>query len=161
MLDKRVYLYNCNYSIIKKNNFSYLYVYNYNYKCIIKVKSNIKILNRLSLIININGVGNVIDKFIKQFYLSNVVKIKFTGKGYKIKKNTSNNIQLLFNRAHITNVWYKNVILKKLKKYKMLVKHVNNKGLIKNIMGVRPVNIFTKKGLRLARQNIYKKKGKK
>lgn len=160
MIDN-ILLFNYNYSIFKKGNLSYLYIYNNNYTCVLKMKNNIKIFNKLNLIIKTDGVGSIINNFIKQFYISNIVKVKFTGKGYKIKKNTNNNIQLLFNKAHITNVWYKNIILKKLKKYKILVRHINGEGLIKKIINVRPVNIFTKKGLRLARQNVYKKKGKK
>ncbi len=33
--------------------------------------------------------------------------------------------------------------------------------IIKSILNVRPINIFTKKGLRCARQILLKKKGKK
>ncbi len=36
-----------------------------------------------------------------------------------------------------------------------------NKKIIDTIIGVRPVNIFTKKGLRTSRQVLFKKKGKK
>ena len=36
-----------------------------------------------------------------------------------------------------------------------------NEKIIKTIVGIRPVNIFTKKGLREARQILLKKKGKK
>lgn len=36
-----------------------------------------------------------------------------------------------------------------------------NKKIVDTMVGVRPVNIFTKKGLRISRQILYKKKGKK
>jgi hypothetical protein len=36
-----------------------------------------------------------------------------------------------------------------------------NKKIIETLINVRPVNIFTKKGLRRSRQILYKKKGKK
>ena len=79
----------------------------------------------------------------------------------KIKKNSSRSMILLFNRSHITTMWWKNVVLKKLKKYKMYIKHINNPEVVKLILKIRPINIFTKKGLRKSRQVLLKKKGKK
>jgi hypothetical protein len=69
---------------------------------------------------------------------------------------------LLFNRAHITHLWWKNIFLKKLKKYKIYIKYTQiNKKFFKTILNVRNINIFTKKGLRQSKQILYKKKGKK
>jgi hypothetical protein len=69
---------------------------------------------------------------------------------------------LLFNRAHTTTIWWKNIILKKLKKYKIYIKYNNRfENFIKTILNVRYINIFTKKGLRKSRQIVMKKKGKK
>jgi hypothetical protein len=102
------------------------------------------------------------EKFLKQFNLCNFSKIKFTGKGYKIKKNTKSSLVLLFNRAHTTVIWWRGLFLKKLKKYKMYLRYTNkNKNIINTIINVRPINIFTKKGLRGTRQILLKKKGKK
>ena len=47
----------------------------------------------------------ILYKYIKQISSFNFIKIKFSGKGYKIKKNNKNNLMLLFNRAHITHLW--------------------------------------------------------
>ena len=50
----------------------------------------------------------------------------------------------------------------KLKKYKIYLNYINsNKYILNAIISVRPMNIFTKKGLRYARQIVLKKKGKK
>jgi hypothetical protein len=69
---------------------------------------------------------------------------------------------LLFNRAHITQTWWKNIILRKLKKYKIYIKYTHkNNNFIKSIIDVRYINIFTKKGLRKSKQILFKKKGKK
>jgi hypothetical protein len=52
--------------------------------------------------------------------------------------------------------------VKKLKKYKMYLKYTNkNYNIVETILKIRKLNIFTKKGLRLARQVVLKKKGKK
>ena len=146
-----------------------MYIYNNNYYLIIKIPKNVKL--------NLNGemcMGLLYNNphkqttlcfmgdFLRQFYICNFAKIKFTGKGYKIKKNSSKSLILLFNRAHITTVWWRNVFIKKLKKYKIYVKYTNkNKNLLNTILNTRPINIFTKKGLRKSRQILLKKKGKK
>ncbi len=153
-------------SIFRKNTLVYLYIYNVNYYCFltfgkvvsikIKNKQTIEIYNRTQK--ELCGINN----FIKQFSLCNSSKIKFTGKGYKIKKNSKESLILLFNRSHTTTIWWKNIIVKKLKKYKMYIKYNPiNKKIIETLINVRPVNIFTKKGLRRSRQILYKKKGKK
>jgi len=94
--------------------------------------------------------------------MCDVTKIKFTGKGYKIKKNTKSSVIMLFNRAHMTVFWWNNIIVKKLKKYKLYIKYTHyNQTAIRTILNLRSINIFTKKGLRQSRQIVYKKKGKK
>ena len=47
----------------------------------------------------------LVNKFLKQFSLNEFTKIKFTGKGYKIRKNSPKSMILLFNRAHISILW--------------------------------------------------------
>jgi ribosomal protein L6P/L9E len=100
--------------------------------------------------------------FFQQFSTYRHIKIKFAGKGYKIKKNTQNSLVFLFNRAHITNIWWRNTITKKLKKYKIYMQGTANVlKLALKIISIRPINIFTKRGLRISRQIVLKKKGKK
>ena len=154
-----------NTSIFKKNNGIYIYVYNNNYYCIIKVLKPIKVINGMFIKITAGSsekIQNKINFFFKQFYICSFTKIKFTGKGYKIKKNKPQGLVMLFNRAHTTTLWWSGIFLKKLKKYKIYLKYTNrNVNIIQTIINVRPINIFTKKGLRVARQVLKKKKGKK
>lgn len=163
---KNIFLYNYKFTFFRNKLNTYLYIYNERYFLLIKFskKSNLSIKNTNTVAIN-NAYADLfvkMDNFLKQFHKSEYKKIKFTGKGYKIKKNTNKSIILLFNRAHITTIWWRNVNILKLKKYKMYVKYTKyNKEIVDKILGVRIVNIFTKKGLRLARQILYKKKGKK
>ena len=99
--------------------------------------------------------------FLRQLYLYNFCKIKFTGKGYKIKKK-KNLFSFLFNRSHRTKIWFFGFFFKKFKKYKIYIQ--SSQKLYKSIndtLKIRYVNIFTKRGLRLVRQKIFKKKGKK
>lgn len=161
---KSLNLQGLNISIFKKGKIVYLYIYNNNYYCFIKISSSVNIKLKSTTIIEFWSKHKIDDiKFyIKQFYLNEYSKIKFTGKGYKIKKNTQNSLVLLFNRAHTTTLWWKNLFLKKLKKYKMYIKYTpSNRSIINTIINVRYINIFTKKGLRQSRQILLKKKGKK
>ena len=156
-------LQNFHFVILKKENINYIIIYNNNFYCIIKARKQIEILNNNFIRLNNDLiVAYHINKFLKQFYLCNFTKIKFTGKGYKIKKNTKQSIVLLFNKSHTTTLWWSGIFLKKLKKYKIYLKYSNQDFAILNtILNIRPVNIFTKKGLRNSRQVLLKKKGKK
>jgi hypothetical protein len=156
-------MYNYDYSVLVKEKLLYIYVYNTHYTCFLKInkKLELNIIGKNILAINCNNNARNTNAFLRQFFLCDFTKIKFMGKGYKIKKNADNNMFLLFNRSHITNIWYKNIFVKKYKKYKIYIKHVCAMAAIQTILNVRPVNIFTKKGLRSSRQIIYKKKGKK
>lgn len=167
MFLEKIFLENFKISIFKKKNKIYLYIYNSTYFCLIKINLKLKVFIKNDKYIEIihNNKNHPVKKlnfFLEQFYFYKFIKIKFTGKGYKIKKNTNRSMILLFNRAHTTTLWWKNIFLKKLKKYKMYIKYnYKNQKLINTIISIRPINIFTKKGLRLSRQLLLKKKGKK
>lgn len=159
-------LHGFNISVFKRNVLLYLYIYNNLYYCFIKIPQTTKIKLKTKLILEISNKNLIkIDQlkvFLKQFLLCESTKIRFTGKGYKIKKNTKNSLMLLFNRSHITTLWWKNILVKRLKKYKLFLKYgLVNKGVVETILNIRYINIFTKKGLRKARQVLFKKKGKK
>lgn len=164
---KIVNIQNLNISIFRKKGNNYLYVYNTNYYAIIRANQNIKIINNTFICLSgneptITNKGGLLGTFLKQFYVCEYVKIKFSGKGYKIKKNSQQSLVLLFNRSHTTVMWWSNIVLRKLKKYKIYLKYDNkNKNIVNTILNVRSVNVFTKKGLRLSRQILFKKKGKK
>ena len=99
-LKNLINLQNFNFSLLKKENLTYLIIYNKNFYSIIRIRKKVKILNTLYLeLIGIEAtIIKSINEFLNQFYLCNFTKIKFTGKGYKIKKNSKQSIVLLFNR---------------------------------------------------------------
>lgn len=164
-----------NISIFNKKKQFLIYVYsNFNYTYLnINKKLKLKIKNDKSVTIekeilyyyNINTTTDIklkINYFLNQIKYYIGVKIKFAGKGYKIKKKTKNSILFLFNRSHITTLWYKNIKIKKLKKYKLYLIYTNIYNNITNtLIKIRKINIFTKKGLRKSRQTLIKKKGEK
>lgn len=168
MIKSGLFLENFKISIFKSKNTVYLYIYNDIYYCLVKFSKKIQIdlVSEKYIELNYNQQKDTTIKglkyFLNQFYFYKFTKIKFTGKGYKIKKNTNKSMVLLFNRAHTTTIWWKNILIKKLKKYKLYIKYSNKfDSLIRTIINVRAINIFTKKGLRKSRQIILKKKGKK
>jgi ribosomal protein L6P/L9E len=141
-------------------------------------KSTINILKDLNLLTikvrflnelkQLNNIIPIITKSISSYFST---KITFSGKGYKIRKfhkilNTGSNkfIMFYFNRSHLNIVHFFNTIVKKLKKSKILLHNSNHEylqQLIKLVLNIRKLNVFTLKGLRLSRQLVYKKVGKK
>ncbi len=97
-----------NLSVFKKKDKGVcLFIYNTNYYCVITILNEINIINTHSIkIISDNKrIHTKVNAFLRQFYLCNFTKIKFTGKGYKIKKNTKQSLIMLFNKSHTTTLW--------------------------------------------------------
>ena len=97
---KAIFLKNFNFSVIKNNNYLYTYIYNNTYFIVIK-NNNTNILclcSVRSLMLKIKDVfkkvsiKNVLRCFVTQFIKYKTCKIKFAGKGYKIKSSYKNNI---------------------------------------------------------------------
>lgn len=102
----------------------------------------------------------------KLLFLFNVPffkKIKFRGKGYYIYKNHRNTITPQFGFAHRIYMYSYFNVVRFLSKVKVFIF-----GLLKcdvwrtsfDIKSKRPINIFTGRGVRFARQIVYKKVGK-
>ena len=97
------------------------------------------------------------------FYKPFFKKIKFKGKGYYIYKNKRNTITPQFGYSHRLYLYSYFTSVKFLSKTSIFVF-----GLVKtdvlstgwSIKQMRPINIFTGRGVRFARQVIYKKVGK-
>ena len=108
---------------------------------------------------------NSLNKFLKTFEIYFFIKIKFKGKGFKIKFNKKLKlIKFYFGRSHMTFYKLKKTKLKKVTKYKFVLKSLNLSKLKKNasnITYVKPVNLYTQRGIRVSRQIMSKRKGKK
>lgn len=101
----------------------------------------------------------IFQSFTKIFFK----KLKFKGKGYYIYKNKRNTIALQFNYSHIRRLYLYFTYIKFLSKTSILVFGYVPfilKSAASSLLKMRPLNIFTGKGVRFTRQIIYRKTGK-
>lgn len=90
-------------------------------------------------------------------------KMKFKGKGYYVYKTARNTIAPQFGYAHRVYVYAFNVSVKFLSKTSVLIFGLSKRDLVtvgRDFRSKRPINIFTGRGVRFARQVVYKKVGK-
>lgn len=90
-------------------------------------------------------------------------KIRFKGKGYYMYKNVRNTIAPQFGYAHRVYVYAPATAVRFLSKTKILLFGLSRKDVLTtshSLKRVKPINIFTGRGVRFARQIVYKKTGK-
>lgn len=158
-------LYSKQFYILKNKNKKYFFI---NSAIMLNISSSCTIDLELNLIIN-NAINSYSlhsksNEFIKNVWYYSFNKIKFTGKGFKIKKTKKKNINFFFYHSHINILILKNIIIKKLNKNKLVIlaKNLNLKLKAENkILSIKPINIYTKRGLRLSKVLIKKRTGKK
>jgi len=164
-----------NLKILKKNNNFLIYIYNnfYFLKLILDKSSQLFFEeNSMTLVIQFKFLKNnnkILENLINDliFSLNHLwfAKIKFTGKGYKIKRyRPKKSIDFFFYHSHWTVIIFKNLRLIKKHKYKFYISKNNKRKLnlaLRMILKIRPVNTYTKRGLRNSRQLILKRTGKK
>ena len=91
------------------------------------------------------------------------VKIKFKGKGYYIYKNKRSTITPQFGFAHRHYIYAFYVSVKFRSKTSIMLYGLSPKDLTLvglQIKSLRPINIFTGRGVRFNKQSVYKKTGK-
>lgn len=119
---------------------------------------SITIISKKSSTLNILSI----ELFFLKFNTTSNKKLKFSGKGYKIVKRWLN-LRLHLNTSHNQWVFFFKTIVIKNQKQKFIFLNKNAEQLIKlvvNIVKIKFINIFTKRGLRLSKQKILKKIGK-
>jgi hypothetical protein len=115
--------------------------------------------------VNKNFYEKYFSKFLKLIEKYVFLKIKFKGKGFRIKIfRKLKIIKFYFGRSHITFFKFRKLKIKKVTKYKFLLKSLNPlkfKQICTKVIKIKPMNVFTLRGLRISKQIIYKRKGKK
>ncbi len=100
---------------------------------------------------------------LKALYLPTILKIKFKGKGYYVYKNKRHTITPQFGYAHRLYLYSYFVSVKFLSKTSILLfgfSYQDLKLVGTGLKKMRPINIFTGRGVRFSKQIIYKKVGK-
>jgi len=162
--------------LIKKtnNNLIYFYLYSLNYFFILplfkkflffKYDSQVN-----SLIFHFYFKNNFYSLFWNHFKIlfysfSKIFfkKLKFKGKGFYIYKNNRNTIALQFGYSHLLYLYSFFITVKFLTKTTILMFGINNNDLSFGsyaLYNIKKINIFTGKGIRFARQIVYRKTGK-
>lgn len=90
-------------------------------------------------------------------------KLKFKGKGYYIYKNSRNTIALQFGYSHLLYLYAFFITVRFITKTIILMFGVNKLNIANRGHGLfrlKPINIFTGRGIRFSRQIVYRKVGK-
>jgi hypothetical protein len=92
-----------------------------------------------------------------------VLKLKFRGKGFYLYRNARNVLRFRFGFSHRINRYFPATHLKLMSKTSLML-FGKNREVIANagvrIWQVRPINVYTGKGIRFNRQIVYRKPGK-
>lgn len=155
-------------------NYMYIYLYSYSYFFISPFSTKFLMIRydvqTHSLILQFlftnnffklffNYFKNLLYSFTKIFFR----KLKFKGKGYYIFKNYRNTIALQFGYSHMLYVYSFFVTVKFLSKTSVFMFGINKINLLNRsnaLYKLRPINVFTGKGIRFSRQIVYRKTGK-
>lgn len=165
-----------NFILLKKKNtiLNYLYIYSENYFFILPFLNKFLLLKYdfqiNCFIFNFFFKNNFYSLFWNYFKLifysfSKIFfcKLKFKGKGYYIYKNTRNTLALQFGYSHLLHLYGFFLNIKFLTKTSILLFGINFKDIFflgYSFFQLKPINIFTGKGIRFSKQIIYKKTGK-
>ena len=127
--------------------------------------SKLRVINLSYLFINYsyNLYWNYVSYLFSLFVRPIFKKIKFKGKGYYIYKNKRNTITPQFGYAHRIYIYSYFVTVRFLSKTTILVFGFSKSDILSvshQIKSSRPINIFTGRGVRFAKEIIYKKQGK-
>lgn len=127
--------------------------------------SNSIILEKKIIFNHKNKVSSNLYNLLKSWNSYFFIKIKFKGKGFRIRfLKKLKLVKFFFGRSHKTFMLFKFVMVKRINKYKFIIKGLKKEKLIENskkITNIKPINFYTLRGLRKSRQIIFKRKGKK
>lgn len=148
--------------------FSKLYKFVFSFNNIIaKVRYDI---NASSIVIYSTFINNYSSPYLVKFRevlfsfsRPDFKKVRFKGKGYYLYKNYRNTITPQFNYAHRIYFYSYFTSVKFLSKTSVFIFGLLHKDICNAAHGIktmRPINIFTGRGVRFSRQIIYRKVGK-
>lgn len=130
----------------------------------IDTENNILNMNHTN-VADISKWSNILNNLLFAFNHYFFKKIKFKGKGFRLKIKKQKKIcKFLFGHSHTMLAYIKNIKIQKCTKYKFNLKSVNKinlQSLVSSIIVIKPNNVYTNRGIREGRQIIFRRKGKK
>lgn len=119
----------------------------------------------LKSICQFNKLINTHKNFIKTTMAFYIKKIRYKGKGFRIKNIRRKKIKrFVFGKAHIQLFFIRSILWKRFSKTKYLLLH-NDKNTLKRaattLKMFKKYNQYTWRGIREIRQILYKRKGRK
>lgn len=175
-LNSKIYIpYNAKMVIISKTDSLYKIFYIYiDGKKFVFLSNNLFIINKwensLTFVKNFKSLNqiklnNEFDAFFRSLNCYFFKKIKFKGKGFRIKFfKKIKLIKFYFGRSHKTFMFLKKIKRKKINKYKFILYSIIRQKTLNvsiKITKIKKINFYTLRGIRLSRQIIFKRKGKK
>lgn len=112
---------------------------------------------------NFSFYNTLVQQLFTSFYTPFFNKLKIKGKGYYVYKNFRNTITHQLGHSHRTYIYSYFLNVKFLSKTTILLLGVSKKDTFftsTKIKNSKSINIFTGRGVRFAKQVIYKKTGK-
>jgi ribosomal protein L6P/L9E len=104
-------------------------------------------------------LNHLFISFLKPF----LIKLKFKGKGYYVFKSTRSTVTPQFGFAHRRYFYTTSFRVKFLSKTKIVLFGFSKGDVLKvafEFQTYKPINVFTGRGVRFAKQIIYRKTGK-
>jgi ribosomal protein L6P/L9E len=160
--------------ITKKNKLNFLYNYNLFFFGNFEVQNknmtyfdkttNTTIKNNKLLKYNYKNKNRKMKLFLTGISYFFIKKIRFTGKGYRIKKSKRGSFKFYFGHSHNTYFFSGGLSARRNKKHRLTMFSNNLKKMntvAKRLSNIKQINIYTKRGLRCKRQLIFKRLGKK
>lgn len=118
-------------------------------------------------LLNANGFRKIGSNYINSILKSSRVffykRLSYSGKGYRLYIKSKSKIYFQLGYSHKYYLYDYTVTLKPILKSKLLLlasSLTQLSNFSKSIYGLRPLNIFTLKGIRFTKQLVYKKVGK-
>jgi ribosomal protein L6P/L9E len=163
------------YLVFKKNQKSiffffneiYYFIINFSYHYLIEAfldyQTNCYVLKSQSKSRFNNLFFHELKSILNSFAYFFFIKLKFKGKGYYIYKNDRQTITFKFGYSHRIYLYFSFIKVQFIAKINIFLFGINKKDLFflgTQLYLVKPINIFTGRGIRFNRQIIYRKTGK-
>ena len=105
----------------------------------------------------------VIEQFMAPVLRFFIIKLKFRGKGFYLYRNARNVLRFRFGFSHRVNRYFFNSNVRLTSKTSLILSGLRYEDVHLNavtVWSVRPINVYTGKGIRFNRQIVYRKPGK-